>query len=78
MPYMVTSSANYHWVERVEAVTNTNGVLKLSLHGNPDVSGEQFNMSEVTIFIDDQSLVDRLVAAINGCALTPAGQKERA
>jgi hypothetical protein len=67
MAYMITTGVYFHWVERVAASTNGNGVLKITVHG-AEVTNEQHNMGEITIFTEDQSLVDRLVAAINGAA----------
>ena len=64
----ISTSANYHWVERISAHTNGNGVLKLNLHGNSGVSATQFNYVEINIFTDDVELTDRLIKAINGAA----------
>ncbi len=66
MAYMVSTSANYHWIERMTAATNGGAALKLTLHGNSAVSDEQFNQAEITIFLEDAEMVDRLVEAING------------
>jgi hypothetical protein len=68
---MISTGANYHWVERITAETNTKGVLKLILHGAEDVSDQQFNQAEITIFTDNPALVRRLVDAVNECAKTP-------
>ncbi len=68
MPYMVSSQSIFHWVKRVSAESNTKCVLKLRLSGDEDVSDQQFNTAEVTVFMDDHALVERLVAAINGAA----------
>jgi hypothetical protein len=68
MAFMVSSGSNYHYVRRISAESNTDGVLKLVLHGDEDVSDIQFNYAEVLIFTDDQAMVDRLIAAINGAA----------
>ena len=68
MAYMISTATNIHWVQRVEARSNTPGVFTLSFWGNPAASDEQNNCAEVTVFTEDQALVDRLVAAINGAA----------
>ncbi len=65
MPYMVSTSLNIHWAQRIVARSNGN-VLKLEVYGDPAASGEQHNMAEITIFTEDSPLVERLVAAING------------
>jgi len=66
MGYIVTSSANYHWVKKITAETNGDGVLKLTFIGDPDVVDHQFNKAEVNIFTDNVDMVDRLIDAING------------
>jgi hypothetical protein len=73
MPYMISTGSYYHHVLRIEAETNGDGVLKLMLYGGA-VTDEQFNQADITIFTEekDQPLVDRLVAAINGCNVEPA------
>jgi hypothetical protein len=69
MGYLVTNSANYHWVRKVVAECNgSNGgtVLKLTLLGDPDASRNSHNHAEVNIFTEDAAMVARLVEAING------------
>ena len=71
MSYRISTCANYHWVKRIEAATHGNGALKLILWGGGDTD-LQFDQAEITVFMDDQQLVDRIVAAINGVdAKTP-------
>jgi hypothetical protein len=65
MAYTISTSSNFHWIERVEAVSNTAGCLKLVLHG-ADFLPDNANTAEVLIFSDDHAMVERLVAAING------------
>jgi hypothetical protein len=65
MSYMISTSANYHWVNKIEASTNGNAVLKLELQGDSDVNDLQFNHAEVLIFTKDAAMVDRLIKAIN-------------
>jgi hypothetical protein len=62
---MISTSASFHWVKKVTAETNSDGVLKLIVHGDPDVSDCQFNQAEILIFTEDAAMVDRLVKAIN-------------
>jgi hypothetical protein len=76
MPYMISTGAHYHWVERITAETNTPGALKIILHGAEDVSDQQFNQAEITIFTDNAALARRLAAAINECAKAPARKHE--
>jgi len=66
MPFFVSSSIDYHHVKKIEASTHGNGVLRITLHGDPDVSGFQFNSSEIIVFLDDRELVNRLITGING------------
>lgn len=71
MSYRIATCANYHWVKRIEAATHGNGALKLILWGGGDTD-LQFDQAEITVFMDDQQLVDRFVAAINSVdAKTP-------
>lgn len=71
MSYRIATCTNYHWVKRIEAATHGNGALKLILWGGGDTD-LQFDQAEITVFMDDQQLVDRIVAAINGVdAKTP-------
>ncbi len=63
--YLVSTSANYHWVKKIVASTNSSGVLKLTLEGDQGVSECSFNQAEILIFTDDFDLTDRLVKAIN-------------
>lgn len=65
MPYMISLSANYHWVKTISASTTGNGVLNLTFHGDRDANGAQFNDAEVTAFTDDVELTERLIEAIN-------------
>jgi hypothetical protein len=72
MPIIV-SSANHHYIERIEARVGIPGTLKLTLHGDPDVIPSQTNATEINIFFVEETyanlaLVDRLVVAINGAA----------
>jgi hypothetical protein len=66
--YMVTTTVNYHWVRRISAHSNTDGVLTIILHGDPNATDEQFNKSELVVFLDDDALTQRLVKAINAAA----------
>jgi hypothetical protein len=68
MAQIVSTGAYYHYVRRISAYSNSSGVLNLTLSGDEGVSNHQFNMAEITVFTEDKELVDRLVAAINGCA----------
>jgi hypothetical protein len=72
---MVSTCAHYHWVKSISASTHGNGALKLTLHGENDENFQQFNQAEVTVFLDDEALADRLIAAINGAA-TPATSEQ--
>lgn len=65
---MIMSGTNYHYVKNMVADTNGNGVLKLTLNGDPEVSHCQFNRAEVLIFLDNEELVMRLIEAINGAS----------
>lgn len=75
MSYMISASSSYHWVRRISAETNTEGVLKIILHGDDGVSDIQFNSAEIMIFTGDKQLVDRLVIAINNAAIPPNKEK---
>ncbi|MHB8272013.1 hypothetical protein [Bradyrhizobium sp.] len=66
--YMISTSTNFHWVRKIVAGTNGDGVLKLTFEGDPEVSDCQYNHAEVMVFTDDIALVDRLIGAINGAA----------
>ena len=77
MPYRIATCANYHWVKRIEAATHGNGALKLILWGGGDTD-IQFDQAENTVFMDDQKLVDRIVAAINGVAIQAPKEEEAA
>ena len=68
MPYMISAGVHFHWVKRISAETNSKGVLKLTVHGDENVTDEQFNTAEIMIFTEDPEMVGRLVAAINGAA----------
>ncbi len=68
MAYAISVGAYYHWIKRIEATPPSDGVLKLTLHGDPDATPDQNNSAEILIFMEDQALVDRLVKAINGAA----------
>ena len=65
MAYMVSTGLNLHWVKLIEARAGSEGVLTLTFRGDPSATELQFNMAEVTVFLDDQKLVDALVLAIN-------------
>lgn len=78
MALMVSTGAHYHWVKSIEASTYGNGALKLTLHGEPDDSFQQFNAAEITIFTDDEDLTARLVAAINGATKPPVVEQSEA
>jgi len=65
---MISTGAHYHWVKSISASTHGDGALKLTLQGAEDEDFQQFNQAEITIFTDDERLVDRLIAAINGAA----------
>lgn len=65
MAYMVSTSLNIHWVERIDARSNTEGTLTLAFHGATDASSEQYNMAEVTVFMSNHDLVERIINAIN-------------
>lgn len=77
MGYLISAGSSFHWVKSVEASTHGSGVLKLTLHGEPDVSDECFNRAEVLIFTDDVDLTGRLVVAINGAAAKSAEVEPR-
>lgn len=66
MALFVSSCAYYHYVTRITARTNGDAVLTLTLKGDPSQSDIQFNSAEISLFMDDKDLVDRLIAAING------------
>jgi DNA-binding protein YbaB len=66
--YMVTTTINCHWVRRISAHSNTDGVLTIILHGDPNAVDEQFNKSELVVFLDNEVLTQRLVKAINAAA----------
>ena len=68
MAYMISTTLNVHWATRIEASSGTEGTLKLTIHGDPAASTEQYNIAEVTIFTEDKALVERLITAINGAA----------
>lgn len=70
--YLVSTSANYHWVRKIVASTNGAGVLKLTLEGDQSVSECSFNQAEILVFLDDFRLTDRLIEAINIAAAAPA------
>ena len=65
MAYMVSTSLSIHWVKRIEARSNTEGTMTLAFYGDPAAANDQFNMAEVTVFMDDHGLVERLMTAIN-------------
>jgi hypothetical protein len=65
MAYMISTSANYHWVKTISASTYGDGVLKLTFHGDRAANDAQFNDAEVTVFTDDVELTERLIEAIN-------------
>lgn len=62
---IIASGASYHWVKKIVASTNGNGVLKLTLEGDQSVSDCSFNQAEILIFTDDFDLTERLIKAIN-------------
>lgn len=70
-PYMVYATTAFHWVTKITAHTHGDGVLTLTLHGDPTVSENQFNDAEIKIFTDNLNLTDRLVSAINAVVDQP-------
>ena len=75
MALMVSTTAHYHWVKSISAETLGQGALKITLHGATDENMQQFNTAEITIFLDNFELTDRLIAAINGAAVAPAAEE---
>lgn len=73
---MISTSANYHWIKGVTASTYGDAALKLTFRGDPKAREDQFNEAEVTLFMEDAALVDRLIAAINGAAVDPEQTSE--
>ena len=72
MTYLVTTSANYHWIKSITASRNTaDAVLKLTLNGDPAASDYSYNQAEITVFMEDAAMVDRLIEAINGVNRQP-------
>ena len=69
--YMISTEVSFHWVRRITARMGSEGVLRLTFHGDENVTDEQFNTAEIMIFTEDPEMVGRLVAAINGAAEPP-------
>jgi DNA-binding protein YbaB len=65
---IISTSAHYHWVKKIVASTNGDGVLKLTIEGDQSVSNRSFNQAEILIFTDDVALTERLIKAINDAA----------
>lgn len=66
---MITSSTSFFYVKSIEADRHDykDAPLRLNLWGS-GASDTQFDRAEIIIFIDNDDLADRLIAAINGAA----------
>jgi uncharacterized protein YejL (UPF0352 family) len=66
----IISTSVCHWVKKIVASTNGDGVLRLTLEGDQSVSDHSFNQAEIIIFTDDVEYTDRLIEAINAVVPT--------
>ncbi len=66
---MVSSATNYFDVKRISASKHdyANAPVRLIIHGNEDFV-DKYNQCEITLFVDNDALAERLVAAINNAA----------
>lgn len=68
---MISTTSNYHWVKTISAAHRTHNALTLTFHGDREAGDCQHNEADVTLFMDDADLVDRLVSAINSVKVEP-------
>lgn len=73
--HIISTGAHYHWVKKIVASTHGDGVLRLTLKGDPAAAEMQFNEAEITVFTDDIEMTERLIWAINGVAEAIAAEK---